>query len=102
MGKSSQLDLQFAKAMRDHPYGVAMYRPPRSTVLRLGTVGYFDDFGAWNIIVDLTNAKDLASKGLGPMNAAEIEAAPVDNAIKWGPILSTSTQSSKVNFSGGV
>ncbi|KDR73009.1 hypothetical protein GALMADRAFT_252413 [Galerina marginata CBS 339.88] len=101
MSKQWQLDQQYADVMGNHPFGIALYRPlPRSS-FNPGSCGYFDDFGAWNPIAHFDDgAEALREKGLS--TAQELEKAPVDDGIIWGPKTSSRTRATKVELSGGI
>jgi len=96
-----KLDQQYADIMSNHPYGIALYRPLRQSIFNPGSCGYFDDNGTWNPIVHLEDREMLARKGLSEMED-EIEKAPIDTGIKWGPMISENTKATKVKLSGGM
>jgi len=95
-----KLDIQYAEAMQDHPFGIALYYPPPTTVLKPGVVGYFDAFGSWNIIADLEDAAELARNGFSL--SAGLEKATTDNGIKWGPKTSSNMKATKIDLSAGM
>ncbi|KAF9554917.1 hypothetical protein CPC08DRAFT_151930 [Agrocybe pediades] len=101
MSAQWKLDQQYADVMQNHPYGIALYRPLRFSIFNPGSCGYFDDNGSWNPIVHLEDREMLARKGLSEMKD-EIEKAPVDSGIKWGPLTSENTRATKVELSGGI
>lgn len=86
--------------MENHPFGIALYRPPPSLKVKPGIIGYFDEFGSWNTIADLADQDHLLQKGLSP--AEELVKAPTDSGIKWGPKASSSTKATKIDLSAGV
>jgi hypothetical protein len=91
-----KLDIQYAETMENHPFGIALYRPPSSSEVKPGIIGYFDEFGSWNTIADLADQDDLLQKSLSP--AEELVKAPTDNEIKWGPKVSSSIRATKVDL----
>lgn len=100
-GHQRKLDEQYAAVMENHPFGVALYRPLPTSILRPGSLGYFDEFGAWNLIAHLAEGPSLLAKGLGELEG-EIAVAPPDDGIKWGPKISSGTKATKVELSGGI
>ena len=97
-----KLDQQYANIMQNHPFGIAVYRPLSRLVLKVGACGYFDDFGSWNLIVDLERPDQLLKKKLSPVDDDELEKAPLDEGIKWGPKISSKVKAKKVELSGGM
>ncbi|KJA17345.1 hypothetical protein HYPSUDRAFT_46553 [Hypholoma sublateritium FD-334 SS-4] len=95
-----KLDIQYAETMQNHPFGIALYYPPPTTVLKPGAVGYFDAYGSWNVIADLEDATELARNGFSL--SAGLTKAPADNGIKWGPKTSSSTKATKIDLSAGI
>ncbi|KAF8197044.1 hypothetical protein BJ912DRAFT_1080205 [Pholiota molesta] len=65
--------------MENHPFGIALYRPPSSSEVKPGIIGYFDEFGSWNTIADLADQDDLLQKSLSP--AEELVKAPTDKKL---------------------
>ncbi|KAF9483645.1 hypothetical protein BDN70DRAFT_958120 [Pholiota conissans] len=100
MKSQSKLDLEYAETMENHPFGIALYRPPSTSEVRPGIVGYFDEFGSWNTIADLADLDGLQQKGLSLPE--ELVKAPADNGIKWGPKVSSNTKATKIDLSAGV
>ncbi|KAF9554916.1 hypothetical protein CPC08DRAFT_151865 [Agrocybe pediades] len=97
-----QLDQQYSKIMKNHPFGVALYRPLSRSIFHPGACGYFDDFGKWNPIAHLeSDVAILNKKGLAPVED-EIEKAPVEDGIKWGPKTSSNVRAKKISLSAGV
>ena len=101
MSSQRKLDKQYAEIMGNHPFGVALYRPLPTSILRPGSLGYFDEFGSWNLIAHLAEGPNLLAKGLGKLDH-EIHIAPPEDGIKWGPKMSSDTKATKVELSGGV
>ncbi|KAF8896882.1 hypothetical protein CPB84DRAFT_1681939 [Gymnopilus junonius] len=98
---SEKLDKLYADIMKAHPFGIAMYRPLPSSVFGPGCCGYFDHDGSWNPIVHLMDTESLLRKGL-ELPDEELERAPVDNGITWGPMVSSNIKATKASISGGV
>lgn len=78
-----------------------MYRPLSRSLFKIGTCGYFDDFGSWHLIVDLERPDQLLRKNLSLVDD-ELEQAPLDEGIKWGPKISSKTKAKKIEISGGM
>jgi len=102
MSDQRKRDKKYAEIMGNHPFGVALYRPLPTSILRPGSLGYFDEFGSWNPIAHLAESDDLLAKGLGELNNNLIDIAPSEDGIKWGPKISSDTKATKVDLSGGV
>lgn len=96
-----KLDQQYANIMQNHPFGIAMYRPLSQLLFKVGACGYFDDFGSWQPIVDLEQPDQLLRKNLSPVDD-ELEKAPLDEGIRWGPKVSSHTKAKKIELSGGM
>lgn len=47
------MNVAYATYMRNHPFGTALYTPLPLREFHLGTCGYFDATGSWNLITDL-------------------------------------------------
>ena len=100
MTARGKFDQQYADIMRNHPFGVAVYRPLSQIIFKVGACGYFDDFGSWQPIVDLERPNQLLEKKLTPPE--KLEKAPLDDGIEWGPKVSSKTTAKKIGLSGGV
>ncbi|KAF9032346.1 hypothetical protein BJ165DRAFT_1358008 [Panaeolus papilionaceus] len=87
--------------MSNHPFGIALYKPLKRTVLYPGACGYFDNFGGWNPIVNLDNASEVKKRGLASMEI-EPERAPIEEDIQWGPKVSNKTRAIAMELSAGV
>jgi len=99
---SKQLDQEYANIMKNHPYGIALYRPLPHSIFKPGACGYFDDFGTWNPIAHLESDETVLSKrGLKAIED-EVEKAPIEDGIRWGPMTSSNVRSRKIQLSGGV
>ncbi|KAJ3504050.1 hypothetical protein NLJ89_g8143 [Agrocybe chaxingu] len=96
-----KLDQQYADIMQHHPFGIALYRPLPLSTFNIGSCGYFDEFGSWNPIAHLKNIDSLQEKGLA-IPDDELERAPIEDGIEWGPKTSKRTKEMKVELSGGV
>ena len=101
LGHQRKLDKKYAEIMENHPFAVTLYRPLPTSILRPGSLGYFDEFGAWNLIAHLTDGSELLAKGLGQLED-EVDIAPPDDGIKWGPKISSDMKATKVELSGGM
>lgn len=95
-----QLDQQYADLMKNHPFGIALYRPPPQSAFKPGVCGYFDGFGEWNSIAQLDDPDSLNSMGLSPVRE-ELQKAPREN-IKWGPKTAEFVKVKKISLSAGI
>ena len=103
MAAKGKLDQEYANAMQNHPFGIAVYRPLSQSLFKVGAVGYFDDFGSWQPIVDLERPDQLLKKNLSPVDDSdELEKAPLDEGIIWGPKISSNMKAKKITLSGGM
>lgn len=78
---SADIDLQqlYANAMRHHPFGFALYHPCDKTVLKPGSVGYFNVRGDWNPITHILSSDE-------PFTMADDELQLGDAQLpEWGP-----------------
>lgn len=98
---SLQLDQEYAEIMKNHPFGIALYHPLSRTMFRPGACGYFDSFGSWNPILQLDDPDSLSRLGLRPVQE-ELQKAPADESIRWGPKTSEHTKAIKVSLSAGM
>jgi len=99
--KRSKLHGEYATIMQHHPYGIALYRPLRSSIFKPGAVGYFDDFGSWNPICHLEDSKGMVDEGLGVFED-KLEMGGPENGITWGPKTSRDTKETKIELSAGM
>ena len=79
MAHSGDLQLNYAKAMRNHPFGFALYHPCNKALLKPGSCGYFNHLGDWNPISDV-----LSSNG-GFVGLDEDLQAAEPQKLSWGP-----------------
>jgi hypothetical protein len=100
MSSRWQLDQQYANLMKNHPFGIALYRPPPQSAFKPGVCGYFDGFGEWNSIAQLDDPDSLNSMGLSPVRE-ELQKAPREN-IKWGPKTAEFVRVKKISLSAGM
>lgn len=98
---SQKLDKRYEEVMQNHPYGIALYRPLRTSLFKPGAFGYFDEIGEWNLIGNLEDAELLARKGFSPVEV-ELEKAPIENGIKWGPMASLNLKGTKIQMAAGM
>jgi len=99
--KQFKLDQQYATIMQNHPFGIALYQPLRNSTFKPGAVGYFDDFGSWNPICHLEDGEGILDKGLSLIED-ELEKAPPDEGIIWGPKMSGDTKATKIEPLAGT
>lgn len=90
----------YADEMQNHPYGYGLYQPTFSTVIKPGSVGFFDPSGFWSPLADLTDAKSLDALGLKPPRHALSPAPPQEQS--WGPMTSKSTSAHNLDASAGI
>jgi hypothetical protein len=94
------LDLKYAKLMRAHPFGTALYLPIPSSQFLPGFTGYFDATGAWNLLGDITTSSTLPA-GLSSIDGTILSRAPSEKQI-WGPKLGKETRGRAVDLSLGL
>lgn len=95
------LDVAYAAYMRNHPFGTALYTPLPAREFHPGSCGYFDATGSWNPVTDLSDAGRLAVQGYSPAQE-ELQPAPAETDIQWGPLVSENVVSHSVDLSGGI
>jgi hypothetical protein len=95
-----RLNKVYADEMKNHPYGYGLYQPPFSTVIKPGSVGYFDKLGFWSPIADLTDPASLSAAGLQPPRQ-KLSKAPSQKQI-WGPMASKSVSGKNLDVSAGT
>ena len=95
------LDLSYAKCMKNHPYGTALYTPLPFRHFHPGSCGYFDVHGSWNPIADLSGPRTLSSQGYSPV-PEELHRAPPEAAVHWGPKISETTRARRLGAEAGI
>ncbi|KAJ5260524.1 hypothetical protein N7478_012129 [Penicillium angulare] len=95
------LNITYASYMRNHPFGTALYTPLSIKEFHPGICGYFDSNGSWNPIADLSDSTKLEKQGYSTVNE-ELERAPTDTDIQWGPLTSENVVAHNIDFSGGI
>ncbi|KAF1831602.1 hypothetical protein BDW02DRAFT_44472 [Decorospora gaudefroyi] len=78
----------YADLMKVYPFGLGLYKPPSTLALRPGSVGYFNELGVWQPIVQLENAEDVKGKGL-KIPEEELAKHEFDPETDWAPMYST-------------
>lgn len=90
------------RMMKRHDYGYPLYEPALDTEIAPGRCGYLDHHGKWNPVADLAAKDDqLSKRGYTPLEA-DLEKAPVDQSIQWGPKFSESVSGRRVGLRAGV
>jgi hypothetical protein len=92
------LDQVYQEQMRCHPYGIALYNPLSTAIFSPGAVGYFDNANDWNPIAHLSLPDTLDKAHLSPVTE-ELQRAPLDDTISWGPKCSQGVAGLKLNIS---
>lgn len=95
------LDLAYAKYMKNHPYGTALYTPLPFRNFHPGSCGYFDVHGSWNPIADLSDPSTLSSQGYSPV-PEELHRASPETALQWGPKISETTKAHRLSAEAGI
>lgn len=94
---AKNLATRYTEAMKEHPYGYALFRPALSTTLRPGSCGYIDDNGRWNrILLDIQ-----ATTNEGFSASTSLSAMPTQYHT-WGPKASSGVVQRRVAFDGGA
>lgn len=79
IAQNGDLQLNYANAMRHHPFGFALYHPCDKMLLKPGSCGYFNYLGDWNPIADV-----LSSNGrFVGLDEDPQKAEP--QTLNWGP-----------------
>jgi len=76
-------------------YGRGLYRPPSSTEMLPGSVGYWDSNAKWQHIAQLDNSEDLKTKGYKPPQE-ELQRQDSNLDEGWSPLYSSSVTESNV------
>lgn len=84
--------------MLKHPFGLALYEPPKFEKLKPGMIGYINAWGRWVDIVDITDAKKLKAEGYTPFRLPVIET----EFQTWGPHEAAAVNSNEIKFEGEV
>lgn len=95
------LNVAYAAYMGNHPFGTALYTPLPLRDFHPGSCGYFDATGSWNPITDLSDSHRLTVQGYAPVQE-QIQRAPTETNIQWGPLTSENVKSRSVDMSGGI
>jgi hypothetical protein len=83
MHGSHHLHLLYEKQLAAfHPYGVPLYKPASTRLMRPGSVGYFNSLGEWAPITQLDDPKSLKSGGL-KQPEEELERAEFKPITSW-------------------
>ncbi|TAQ87224.1 hypothetical protein B7494_g4456 [Chlorociboria aeruginascens] len=98
---SKLLDIAYAEHMKNHPFGTALYTPQAYRLFHPGCVGYFDSNGSWNPIADLSSSDTMATTEYTPV-VEQLERAPPETSIHWGPKISSKTKAQKVSLKVGL
>ena len=96
---AANLATKYLESMKHHPYGYALYEPEPASVIYPGVCGYLNDLCQWQPIADLTDDEALTKDGLSTPKA--LINAP-DSHHRWGPKLSNSVRSNKVDAKVGA
>ncbi len=67
---------------RNHPYGMALYKPLSTKVLRPGSVGYWNDLGDWNPIAQLDSEHSLQLQAF-KVPEEELQRAKFQPITEW-------------------
>ncbi|KAK0703693.1 hypothetical protein B0T26DRAFT_732278 [Lasiosphaeria miniovina] len=89
------MDATYAKLMAKFGYGRCLYRPPSTTEMRPGSVGYWDSNAKWQPIAQLDDSEDLKAKGFRP---PQEELLANDSTLDegWSPLYSSSVTESDI------
>ena len=93
---SQMLDEIYARGMREHAYGFALYKPKPSNSLKPGSCGYFDETSNWNPILNIKDIKQNDSHGVKPMTDSFLKEADPQTYV-WGPKYSTGVREVKMD-----
>lgn len=92
----------YVEQMAQHArFGHTLYEPPLSSDLTPGSVGYFDDSGSWNPILQLSQgAKAVQKAGYAELKEV-LKRAKDDRNIVWGPKCSNGVKGVVVDIKAG-
>jgi hypothetical protein len=78
------LGVDYSKAMDVLGHGFAFYDFPDTDVVRVGSLGFVDNTGTWNLIAHMLDSASLKKKGLKEFEfASQVD---VTNSFPtWGP-----------------
>jgi hypothetical protein len=79
-----------------HPYGVPLYKPVSTKILRPGSVGYFNKLGEWAPITQLDDLASLASDGFEPPEE-DLKRARYKPVTNWDRKWSKDVQESDIS-----
>ena len=95
------LDIAYARSMKNHPYGTALYTPLPFRTFHPGSCGYFDHNGSWNPVADLSSPDLISSTPYSPVPET-LSRAPPETVFQWGPKISSSTKAQKLSLEAGI
>ncbi|EON64522.1 hypothetical protein W97_03755 [Coniosporium apollinis CBS 100218] len=101
MSVHTPLHLRYEEQMKDHPYGLALYKPTSTKLLRPGSVGYWNDLGDWQPIAQLDDPESLQQKRLKAPEE-ELERAKYKVITDWDRKYSTLVTETNVTGQVGV
>lgn len=101
MASSEPLDVIYARTMRDHPYGYALYHPTTDTEMFPGAIGYFNSRGRWCHLANLRDEKSLGTLSLSPLRD-ELDDSKPEAIVDWEPKYSLNVTSRVIGAKGGV
>ena len=87
----------YTERMKVHPFGIGLYHPASSRILRPGAVGFFDSFGNWVPIAHLEDSDSLNKYGLR-FPKTSLTVAKTERITGWTPKVSAGVN----EVSGGV
>lgn len=89
------MDETYAKLTTQFSYGRCLYRPPSSTEMLPGSVGYWDSDAKWQRIAQLDDIEDLEAKGFKPPRE-ELHRQDSNLHEGWSPLYSSSVTESDI------
>jgi hypothetical protein len=89
----------YKECMRFHDYGRALYHPVKTTALRPGSCGYFDEDERWKAVVDFNDAKALEKYNLAKPKE-EFKRGEPDTTAEWGELCSVGVEKADVGIDG--
>lgn len=100
------LDVEYAEQMQCHPYGTALYRPQPRDTFHPGMVGYFNDDGDWNPIIDLSQCSQPSfTQSVFTASLAlpdDLPAMAIPEEHTWGPKLGNTTRVRQIDLTAGI
>ncbi|KAK5947928.1 hypothetical protein OHC33_011033 [Knufia fluminis] len=94
------LNKEYANQMAWYDRGWALYHPVKSSAIRIGDFGYFNEKGYWNRMGNIKDAASVARFNLKAFDVSLLNEAPPDHTLEWGPLHAKHTNGQRINAGG--